>query len=136
DIVGGLTVAGIVPEGWSVPAGTAVTLPPRTLACVKWPAGEGLAFVAENPSVLAAALDAACTAPCVSTNGNPARETIAALADLGAAGWTLMVRSDFDDVGLGNVTAMLATIAGSRPWRMTASDYRAALHPRSRIPVR
>lgn len=80
DLVGGLTMLGIVPSGWQVPSGVTCTVPPRELVRASWPAPRPLAtvypatagssepgqwsltravdewvFVTENPSILAAA---------------------------------------------------------------------------------
>jgi len=39
DLAGGLIAVGIHPAGWHLPAGAAVTLPPRELASCRWPQG-------------------------------------------------------------------------------------------------
>jgi hypothetical protein len=71
DLTGGLLTLGILPEGWQIPAGAALTLPPRVLEGVRWPgpADSGWVFVTENPSVVAAALDRAL----VADDGAPVR---------------------------------------------------------------
>jgi hypothetical protein len=93
DLTGGLIAVGIYPPGWQLPAGTAVTLPPRELTNCRWPRGPIVrpwAFVTENPSVATAAADLAATgAPvrllCVS--GTPSAIEVAAIARLFDARW-------------------------------------------------
>jgi len=36
DLVGGLIVTGVHPDGWAVPAGSTMTLPPKELASIQW----------------------------------------------------------------------------------------------------
>ncbi|MFI0242268.1 DUF2399 domain-containing protein [Streptomyces sp. NPDC016845] len=61
--------------------------------------------------------------------GTPSRTTLQALQRLAAAGWRIAARADFDGGGLALVRAVLTAVPHARPWRMTASDYIAALHP-------
>jgi uncharacterized protein (TIGR02679 family) len=138
DLTGGLLVTGIYPAGWHLPAGAVLTLPPRELSRVSWEAPDGAndVFVTENPSVLAAACEAAAqagdapaSAPVrvVCTVGTPAAVEIAALAALARAGWRVWVRADFDDAGLRHVRALLDGVPGAVPWRMGAEDYRRSV---------
>lgn len=126
DIVGGLTVVGIVPAGWAVPARAPVTLPPRVLATCDWPEGDGAVFVTENPSVFSAAVDIG-GARVICTTGTPAGVEVAAIARLAEAGWHLNVRADFDDAGIGHMNAILTSAHTAQPWRMAAGDYLAGL---------
>jgi len=127
DITGGLSVVGVVPDGWTVPEHAPVTLPPKVLARCTWPAGRGrIVFVTENPSVLSAAAGIV-GARAICTTGTPSRLEIASLGKLVAGGWRLAVRADFDDTGLTNTAAILGAVADARPWRMGALDYLGAL---------
>ena len=122
DIVGGLTMVGMSPLGWTVPPGAPVTIPPRVLADCDWPAGEGHSlFVTENPSVLSAAstIPGACVC-CLA--GTPSAVEVQALARMAGKGWRLLVRADFDDAGIRHVRAVLE-MATASPWRMGSSDY-------------
>jgi hypothetical protein len=120
NLTGGLLALGIVPDGWQLPPGAVVTLPPRELTDVRWPAPATLGewvFVTENPSVVAAAADlvrenayqsdgsAAATASSADgelavrllcTVGTPSAVEAAAVGRLAAAGWNVAVRADFD----------------------------------------
>jgi uncharacterized protein (TIGR02679 family) len=122
DITGGITTVGIVPDGWTVPAGSPVTLPPRVLADCAWPAGSASVYVTENPSVLSAAADLA-GARVICTSGTPSRLEVAALGRLAAAGWRMHVRADFDDAGLNHMNAILEAAPTATTWRMNAADY-------------
>jgi uncharacterized protein (TIGR02679 family) len=137
DITGGLSVVGLVPDGWTVPEHAPVTLPPKVLAGCTWTAGRGkVVFVTENPSVLSAAAGIA-GARAICTTGTPSRLEIASLGKLAAAGWRLAVRADFDDTGLTNTAAILGAVADAWPWRMGATDYLGALQAsRSVEPLR
>ncbi|ABS25283.1 DUF2399 domain-containing protein [Anaeromyxobacter sp. Fw109-5] len=128
DVTGGLVAVGMIPEGWNVPAGAAITLSPRVLSRCEWPRtgeGERWVFVTENPSVAAAAADLAddCDVRLLCTDGTPSRREIDAIARLAAAGWRVAVRADFDEAGLGHVAAVLAAVPAATPWRMAAGDY-------------
>ncbi|HXX90681.1 MAG TPA: DUF2399 domain-containing protein [Acidimicrobiales bacterium] len=130
DITGGLTVLGIAPVGWSIPPGSPLTLPPRVLSSCSWTQGGGEpVFVTENPSVLAAAVEVVGSRA-ICTSGTPSRTEIAALARLGAAGWSLRVRADFDDAGLAHTASVLDAAEGAAPWRMGAPDYLEGLERR------
>lgn len=126
DLTGGLTMVGVAPAGWALPAGTPVTVPPRVLAGCDWPAGDGTVFVTENPSVLAACLEVP-SARVVCTSGTPSAVEVAALGRIADRGWALRVRADFDDAGLAHVAAILAAAPTARAWRMGTGDYRAGL---------
>ena len=102
DLTGGLIAIGIHPTGWQLPAGTAVTLPPRELASCRWPQGpitRAWTFVTENASVASAAADLAATGVSVRllcTSGTPSAIEVAAIARLVDAGWQVAMRADFD----------------------------------------
>ena len=132
DLTGGLVAVGVVPVGWTIPAGTAVTLPPRVLNRCEWPPpgdGERWVFVTENPSVASAAADLAeeCDVRLLCTDGTPSRREIDAVARLAAIGWSIAVRADFDEAGLAHVKAVLAAVPEAIPWRMGVEDYLSSL---------
>ncbi|MCA9702107.1 MAG: TIGR02679 family protein, partial [Myxococcales bacterium] len=85
-------------------------------------------FVVENPTVVAVAVErlGVHCAPLVCTSGHPRGATRLLLRELARAGARLQVQADFDIDGL-HIAAQTLAIPGSRPWRMRASDYRAAL---------
>jgi uncharacterized protein (TIGR02679 family) len=133
-LTGGLLTVGIHPASWHIPAGQPTQLLPWVLRRAAWPAprhGEDRwVFLTENPSVAAAALDSADSrVRLLCTVGTPSRTTLEALERLAAAGWRIAVRGDFDAGGLALVRAVLTAVPHARAWRMTASDYTAALHP-------
>jgi hypothetical protein len=139
DLVGGLIIAGVHPAGWTLPAGSVVTLPPKELAHIRWSApatpGEWV-FVTENPSVLSAAIAAfgkrmtntTLVPQVVCTVGTPSQVECDAIGALAGAGWRVAVRADSDIAGLSHVRALLTAAHGSSsvvPWRMGAGDYLA-----------
>lgn len=131
DVTGGLLVTGIAPEGWIIPDGAVLTLPPRELAHVRWPSparAREQIFVTENPSVLAATADAIRTHGLASvrmmcTAGTPSSLELAAMARLAEARWQLHVRADFDPAGMSHMRAFMEAIPTAIPWRMGAADY-------------
>jgi len=133
DVTGGFIAVGILPVGWTVPAGTALTLPPRVLTTCQWPVPDANAswvFVTENPSVASAAADLSAACPHVRllcTSGTPSSREIASVARLASSGWRVAVRADFDEAGLNHVTALLKGVPEAVPWRMGANDYRESL---------
>ncbi|GEL68676.1 DUF2399 domain-containing protein [Myxococcus virescens] len=133
DVTGGFIAVGILPVGWTVPPGTALTLPPRVLNTCQWPApdaGGSWVFVTENPSVASAAADLSAEYPRVRllcTSGTPSDREIASVARLAVSGWRVAVRADFDEAGLSHVTALLQGVPEAVPWRMGADDYLESL---------
>jgi uncharacterized protein (TIGR02679 family) len=121
DIVGGLTMVGIVPAGWVIPGLLPVTLPPRVVSTCEWPSGGTPVFVTENPSVLSAGIDLG--APIICTSGTPPSTELAAISRLEDSGWQLHVRADFDAAGLNHVRSVLAVAPGAIARRMSADDY-------------
>lgn len=134
DLTGGLLTLGVLPEGWQIPVGAALTLPPRVLEAVRWPSPNdcGWVFVTENPSVVAAALDRAVVADdgapvrLICTIGTPSDVEIRAIGALADAGWKVAVRADFDPAGLFHVRSLLDGCKSAVPWRMDATTYRTA----------
>lgn len=134
DLLGGLVVTGITPQGWQIPPGATFTLPPRELTHIDWqpPETTGMwVFVTENPSVLAAAssqpLTRDSTTPrVICTAGTPSQLECEAVAALSETGWNIAVRADFDQAGLAHVRALLSAAPTAVAWRMSAADYLAA----------
>jgi uncharacterized protein (TIGR02679 family) len=141
DLTGGLIAVGIYPDGWHLPAGAAVTLPPRELAVVQWPIcpSQGAwIFVTENPSVASAAAGLAQSGTvlrllCMA--GTPSALEVSAIARLSAADWHVAVRADFDAAGIAHVSAVLRAAPSATPWRMHARDYRESIHAGATVPV-
>jgi uncharacterized protein (TIGR02679 family) len=129
DLTGGLLALGIHPDGWSLPAGAVLTIPPRELARCMWPAPPGpdaYVHVTENPSVVGAAVGVA-GARLLCTVGTPSGREVDAIGRLAARGWRLAVRADFDEAGLAHVGTILRAVPDARPWRMGAQDYLASI---------
>lgn len=134
DVTGGLVAVGMVPAGWTVPPGAAITLSPRVLNRCEWPRAEEderWVFVTENPSVAAAAAELAadCEVRLLCTDGTPSRGEVESIARLAAVGWRVAVRADFDEAGLAHVGVVLAAVPAATPWRMGADDYLASVSP-------
>lgn len=85
-------------------------------------------FVCENPNLLAIAADqlGPRCAPLVCTDGMPGAAQRVLLTQLRAAGATLHYHGDFDWPGL-RIGNQLVREHAARPWRFSATDYRAAL---------
>jgi uncharacterized protein (TIGR02679 family) len=138
DLVGGLIIVGLRPEGWNLPSKAVFTVPPRELINITWqaPPAVGMwAFVTENPSVLAAAAEIAArhegpgrngTVHLLCTVGTPSETETRAVGALAKAGWRVAVRADFDREGLSHVRALMAGAPTAIPWRMGRADYAAS----------
>lgn len=141
DLTGGLIAIGIHPDGWQIPDGDTVTLPPRELVRCRWPASTAApawVFVTENPSVASAAAELAATGTPVRllcTSGTPSALEATAIARLADAGWHVAVRADFDAAGIAHVTALLRAAPSARTWRMTADDYEQSLASGATVPL-
>jgi len=82
-------------------------------------------LVVENPRVVEAAAQIGAAAAIISTNGWPGSAVLLLLRQLLDAGAVLAYHGDFDTAGLAICERMMRL--GLTPWRMDASDYRAAL---------
>lgn len=91
--------------------------------------------VCENPSVLRAAVSTPAAAPLICTEGVPSAAAGRLLRILADAGTTIRWRGDFDWTGLRTTTAALGRYA-AEPWRMSATDYEAALGAGDSEPLR
>ena len=85
-------------------------------------------FVCENPNIVAITADrlGADAAPLVCTEGMPAAAQRTLLAQLTSLGARLRYHGDFDWPGLQIANHVLRQF-GAVPWRMSASDYKAAV---------
>ncbi|MFW6695742.1 TIGR02679 family protein [Streptomyces sp. MAR4 CNX-425] len=110
-------------------AGEPTVLPLRQLAGGAPPAlaAAPTVYVCENPAVVAAAADAhgAACAPLVCLQGQPSAAALTLLRLLHTSGAGLRYHGDFDWGGLRIAGGLLRRVPW-RPWRYTASDYRAA----------
>lgn len=82
-------------------------------------------LVVENPRVVEAAAERHYPGAVVSTNGNPSGAVRLLLGQLLSGGANLSYHGDFDPGGLA-ICSRLHSL-GLRPWRMDATDYRAAI---------
>ncbi|MGH3718736.1 MAG: TIGR02679 family protein [Pseudonocardiaceae bacterium] len=93
--------------------------------------------VVENPSILAMAVrrfGAACP-PLVCTAGWPNTAAVLLLRGLRAAGAALHYHGDLDGAGL-RIAAYLISRTGALPWRMSTTDYLAAVTDHGPAPGR
>lgn len=82
-----------------------------------------LAYVVENPSLVATAASRNWTGPpLICSSGRPTMAVVTLLRQLARGGATIRQHADFDAAGLG-ITRWLAERAGTIPWRMTRGDY-------------
>jgi uncharacterized protein (TIGR02679 family) len=82
-------------------------------------------LVVENPRLVEAAAQLRAMTPVVSTNGWPSSTVLLLLTQLLDAGAELRYNGDFDAAGLAICERLVRL--GLAPWRMRATDYRAAL---------
>jgi uncharacterized protein (TIGR02679 family) len=93
-----------------------------------WDVSGQVVHVCENPNLVAIAADrlgAAC-APLVCTDGMPAAAQRTLLHQLAQAGACLRYHGDFDWPGMHIANHMIRR-HGARPWRLSATDYLAAV---------
>ncbi|GAA3040812.1 hypothetical protein GCM10020000_19240 [Streptomyces olivoverticillatus] len=91
--------------------------------------------ICENPAVLAAAADA-CGADCpplVCLQGQPSAAALTLLRHLHNGGARLLYHGDFDWGGLRIANVLLSHVPW-RPWRYTATDYRALAAAAAQLP--
>jgi uncharacterized protein (TIGR02679 family) len=81
-----------------------------------------LVRICENPRVLEAAADAACTQPLVCTSGSASTAVLALLDSLAAAGCRLTYHGDFDWPGIALANRIMDRYDAAA-WRMYADDY-------------
>jgi uncharacterized protein (TIGR02679 family) len=129
--------AGLVPAGDGIAAvllracaesGDAAALTLAHLRAADFAAVPPDVWIVENPSVLAVALTRfgpKCP-PLVCTSGWPNSAGMVLLHTLSRAGATLHYHGDFDGEGI-RIAAHIIARTGAHPWRMSTSDYLAAL---------
>ncbi|MBC2902462.1 TIGR02679 family protein [Streptomyces cupreus] len=78
--------------------------------------------VCENPRVVEAAADTACTASLICTSGSAATVVLTLLDALSAAGCAFAYHGDFDWPGIALANRVMGRYQ-AEPWRMTAADY-------------
>ncbi|MER7696838.1 TIGR02679 family protein [Streptomyces sp. NPDC096095] len=104
-------------------------LTPRDLLDMRLqlPAGT-VVHICENPRVVEAAADAACTKPLVCTSGSAATVVITLLDALAASGCRFAYHGDFDWPGITLANRIIRRYE-ALPWRMGSEDYeRLAAH--------
>ncbi|MFI6062847.1 TIGR02679 family protein [Streptomyces sp. NPDC051286] len=88
--------------------------------------------ICENPRVVEAAADSACTQPLVCTSGSAATVVLDLLDALAAAGCAFTYHGDFDWPGIALANRIIRRYDACS-WRMETDDYeRLALHARAR----
>ncbi|WKD31781.1 TIGR02679 family protein [Streptomyces xanthophaeus] len=87
------------------------------------PAGT-LVRICENPRVVEAAADTACSQPLVCTSGSAATVVLTLLDALAAAGCRFAYHGDFDWPGIALANRVVHRY-GAEPWRMGTEDYEA-----------
>ena len=98
----------------------------------RWPlpplAADSVAFVVENPSVVAeAARRRWADGPAlICSSGRPTVAVVTLVRQLGAAGATILQHADFDEAGIA-ITGWLAERAATQPWMMDGPSYHAAV---------
>ncbi|MFE2634755.1 TIGR02679 family protein [Streptomyces scopuliridis] len=78
--------------------------------------------ICENPRVVEAAADAACSQPLVCTSGSAATAVLTLLDALAATGCRFAYHGDFDWPGIALANRIIRRYA-ARPWRLNAEDY-------------
>jgi uncharacterized protein (TIGR02679 family) len=137
QLSGVVLAAGLEPDGDGIAAvllracaesGHAAALTLAHLRAADFAAVPPDIWIVENPSVLAVALarfGPKCP-PLVCTSGWPNSAGMLLLRALSRAGATLHYHGDFDGEGI-RIAAHIIARTGAHPWRMSTSDYLAAL---------
>ena len=90
-------------------------------ASLNLPSGT-LIHICENPRIVEAAADAACSHPLVCTSGSAATAVLTLLDALAATGCRFAYHGDFDWPGLTLANRIIRRYH-ARPWRLNAEDY-------------
>lgn len=85
-----------------------------------------VAYVVENPSILAEVAGRWSGPPIICSSGRPSNAVVVLVRQLKEDGAVVHQHADFDPAGIA-ITRWLHDRAGTVPWRMTADDYTAAL---------
>lgn len=88
-----------------------------------------VAYVVENPSILAEVAGRWSGSPLICSSGRPSIAVVTLIGQLRGAGAVVRQHADFDPAGIA-ITRWLRERAGTVPWRMTATDYSTALADR------
>ncbi|MGW2512480.1 TIGR02679 family protein [Streptomyces scopuliridis] len=95
----------------------------RDLHVLKLTVPDGtVVHICENPRVVEAAADAACSQPLVCTSGSAATAVLTLLDALAATGCRFAYHGDFDWPGIALANRIIRRYA-ARPWRLNAEDY-------------
>ena len=86
----------------------------------------GVAYLVENPSLVAEAAGRWSGPPLLCSSGRPSMAVVTLVRQLVAAGTEVRQHADFDAAGV-DITRWLQARAGCVPWRMGADDYLHAL---------
>ncbi|MBB4895557.1 uncharacterized protein (TIGR02679 family) [Streptomyces olivoverticillatus] len=130
-----LNLRGTPALDWMAEAGEPCVLTLRQLAHQRPRATSPVVRICENPAVLAAAADA-CGADCpplVCLQGQPSAAALTLLRHLHNGGARLLYHGDFDWGGLRIANVLLSHVPW-RPWRYTATDYRALAAAAAQLP--
>lgn len=93
---------------------------------LEWSAGNGTAYVFENPSLLADAAGRWRGPPLICSSGRPSVAVLTLIRQLVLAGISVHQHADLDAAGIA-ITQWLTERAGTIPWGMTSHDYLAAI---------
>lgn len=109
-------------------AGEPVVLTLRQLQ--RWPVDAlvdaPVAYLFENPSLVAEVVGTWPRAPVLCSSGRPSLAVVLLVRRLVAGGTEVRQHADFDPSGIA-ITRWLGDRAGTVPWRMGSADYRAAV---------
>jgi len=88
-----------------------------------------LAYVVENPSLLAEVAGRWAGPPLLCSSGRPSIAVVTLVRTLVLSGAEVRQHADFDPAGIA-ITRWLTERAGTEPWGMTAADYQTAVSDR------
>ncbi|MEU3351155.1 TIGR02679 family protein [Streptomyces sp. NPDC037389] len=130
-----LNLRGTPALDWMAETGEPCVLTLRQLTHQRPRATSPVVRICENPAILAAAADthgAGCP-PLVCLQGQPSAAALALLRHLHGDGTSLLYHGDFDWGGL-RIANVLMSHVPWRPWRFTATDYRALAAGAAQLP--
>ncbi|MBZ4319791.1 TIGR02679 family protein [Streptomyces huiliensis] len=130
-----LNLRGTPAMDWLADTGEPTVLTLRQLAGRPPVAAPPVVRVCENPAVLAAAAEAhgARCPPLVCLQGQPSAAALTLLRRLHGGGTRILYHGDFDWGGF-RIASVLLEHVPWRPWRYTATDYRALVAAVPRLP--
>ncbi|MHA7956716.1 TIGR02679 family protein [Streptomyces sp. L500] len=130
-----LNLRGTPALDWLAESGEPCVLTLRQLTHQRPQAARGVVRICENPAILAAAADTHgpdCP-PLVCLQGQPSAAALTLLRHLHGGGTRLLYHGDFDWGGLRIANVLLNQVPW-RPWRFTATDYRALATSAPQLP--